>query len=48
MDGIILASIAARNEFRPPQKPFTEHEFRPTEVGALARCYRVEEGGRIG
>jgi len=28
MDGIVLALIALRNEFRSLQKPSTEHEFR--------------------
>jgi hypothetical protein len=28
MDGIVLALIALRNEFRPLQEPLTEHEFR--------------------
>ena len=46
MDGIVLALIALRNEFRPLQEPLTEHEFRPLELRALARRYRVEEVGQ--
>ena len=46
MEGIVLALIALRNEFRPLQKPFAEPEFKPFDLSALTRCYSVEEVGQ--
>jgi hypothetical protein len=46
MEGIVLALIARRNEFRPLQKPVAEPEFKPFDLSALARPYSVEEAGQ--
>jgi hypothetical protein len=43
MEAVILALIALRNEFRPPRKPLAEPEFKPFDLSALPRRYRVEE-----
>jgi hypothetical protein len=43
MDGLVLAFIALRNEFRPLQKPSAEPEFKPFDLSALARRYSVED-----
>ena len=46
MEGIVLALVALRNEFRPLQKPLAEPEFRRFDLSALNRRYSVEEVGR--
>jgi hypothetical protein len=43
MDGLVLAFIALKNEFRPLQKPLAEPGFKPFDLSALARRYSVEE-----
>jgi hypothetical protein len=46
MEGIVLALVALRNEFRPLPKPAAEPEFKPFDLSALNRCYSVEDGGQ--
>jgi hypothetical protein len=47
MEGIVLALIALRKEFRPLQKPSAEPEFKPFDLSALARRYASKTWCRI-
>lgn len=46
MEGLVLALIALRNEFRRPERPVAEPEFKPFDLSALTRPFSVEDANR--
>ncbi len=46
MEGLVLALVALRNEFRPLQKPLAEPECKPLDLGPLPRRYSVQQVGQ--
>ena len=46
MEELVHALIALRGEFRRPEKPVAEPEFKPFDLSALTRPYGVEDAGR--